>query len=679
MTGKGQEAEAGTLCPRERVRPAEGMIEYEKELNKEQLEVVMQEGGPLLVIAGAGSGKTRTLTYRVARLIERGVKPDRILLATFTNKAARSMLGRVASLIDRDTGLLWGGTFHHIAHRILRRHSDKIGYERNFSISDSEDARQLIAGCITEAKVETKLDKFPKADILGGIFSLAANTETDLTEIVVSRYPYFSHRTDDIVRVAALYRSRKKALNIMDFDDLLANCRLLLSEFPEVADVYAERFLQVLVDEYQDTNILQAQIVDLLAASHGNLMAVGDDSQSIYSFRGAHFANIMKFPEKYPGCRIFKLETNYRSTPEILHLANLSIVNNERQFPKSLRAIREEGVRPVLVCAGNAAQQADFVAQRIMELHRGGVPLKEMAVMYRAHYHSMEVQMEMVRRGIPFLIRSGIRFFEQAHVKDVTAYMRIAANPFDELAWMRVLKLYDKVGTVAAGKGWKFVSGFHEPLAEVRSDRFAACAGKAAALSLAAVGAFIDIVAEAAAAGTGPAELIRVIMDKGYLDILHERHADAASREDDLLQLAGFAEEFGTLDAFLNELALMTDIAEEGRTDRETDEDKVVLTTIHQAKGLEWRVVFIVWCAEGMIPLARALKDPDGEEEERRLFYVAATRAKDQLYLSYPLADYTRAMGHLPLSPSRFIRELGPRLAGTKERPYDEWVVDNAY
>jgi len=654
------------------------MIDYEKELNREQLEVVMQAGGPLLVIAGAGSGKTRTLTYRVARLIEQGTRPDRVLLATFTNKAARSMLGRVASLIDRDIGQLWGGTFHHIAHRILRKHSDKIGYERNFSISDSEDARQLIAACIAEAKVETKLDKFPKADILAGIFSLSANTETPVAEIVVNRYPYFSHRGDDIARVEALYRTRKHDLNIMDFDDLLLNCRRVLSEFPEVAAAYADRFLQVLVDEYQDTNIVQAEIVDLIAARHGNLMAVGDDSQSIYSFRGAHFANIMKFPEKYPDCRIFKLETNYRSTPEILHLANLSIVNNEMQYPKSLRAIRAEGVRPILVSAGNAARQADFVAQRIGELHRGGVPYKEIAVMYRAHYHSMEVQMELVRRGIPFLIRSGIRFFEQAHVKDVTGYLRIAANPFDELAWKRVLKLYDKVGAVAAGKVWKFVSGFDDPLTAVKTDKFVACAGKTASPSLGAVQEIIDIVAEAAGAGTAPAELIRTVMDRGYLDILHERHADAASREDDLLQLAGFAEEFETLDAFLNELSLMTDIAEEGRSDRTEDEDKVVLTTIHQAKGLEWRVVFIVWCAEGMIPLARALKDPGGEEEERRLFYVAATRAKDQLYLSYPMADYTRAMGHLPLSPSRFIRELGHRPSG-KDRPYDEWVVEASY
>ena len=654
------------------------MIDYDEELNQEQREVVMQAGGPLLVIAGAGSGKTRTLTYRVARLIEQGIRPDRILLATFTNKAARSMLDRVASLIDRDITRLWGGTFHHIAHRMLRRHSQLIGYETNFSISDSEDARQLINSCITEASVETKLDKFPKADLLGAIFSLAVNTETPPADVVIGRYPYFSHRIDDIVRVEALYRRRKKDLNIMDFDDLLLNCRLLLSEFPEVASSYAERFFHVLVDEYQDTNLIQAQIVDLVSARHKNLMAVGDDSQSIYSFRGAHFANIMKFPEKYPGCRIFKLETNYRSTPEILNLANLSIENNERQYHKSLRAIRSEGVRPVLVCAGNAARQADFVAQRILELNRGGVPLREIAVMYRAHYHSMEIQMEMVRRGIPFIIRSGIRFFEQAHIKDVTSYMRIMANPFDELAWKRILRLYDKIGAVAADKVWKFVAGHDSPLDAVQTDRFPACAAKTAGPSLTAFREFIGAV-QAAAAEAAPAELIRIIMDRGYLDILHERYADASSREDDLLQLAGFADEFETLDQFLSELALMTDISEEGRSDRVADEDKVVLTTIHQAKGLEWQAVFIVWCAEGMIPLTRALKDPGGEEEERRLFYVAATRAKDQLYLSYPLADYTRAMGHMPLSPSRFIRELGPAFSGTKERPYDEWVVDAPY
>ena len=311
------------------------MIDYDKELNPEQLRVVMEEGGPLLVIAGAGSGKTRTLTYRVARLMESGVPPERILLATFTNKAARSMLTRVETLIGRAIGGLWGGTFHHCAHLTLRAHAPRLEYTRNFSILDSEDARQLINTCIAEIGIDAKADKFPRGDVIGDMIGLAVNTEAPFLDVIASRYPFFSHRAEEITTVAARYRKRKKELDMMDFDDLLFNWRELLIKFPEVRESYAGRFLHVLVDEYQDTNTLQAEIMDLLASGHRNLMVVGDDSQSIYSFRGANYENIMRFPDRYPDCRIFKLETNYRSTPEILHLANLSITNNETSVPEN--------------------------------------------------------------------------------------------------------------------------------------------------------------------------------------------------------------------------------------------------------------------------------------------------------------------------------------------------------
>ena len=322
------------------------MIDYEKELNPEQLRVVLEEGGPLLVIAGAGSGKTRTLTYRVARLMESGIPPERILLATFTNKAARSMLSRVETLIGREIGGLWGGTFHHCAHLTLRAHAHHLGYERNFSILDSEDARQLINTCITEAGVDAKSEKFPRGEVVGEMISLSVNTETDLLTWSSTGTPSFRTASDEITAVAERYRKRKKELNVMDFDDLLFNWRELLLHFADVREAYAGRFLQILVDEYQDTNRLQAEIMDLLASRHRNLMVVGDDSQSIYSFRGANYENIMRFPDRYPDCRIFKLETNYRSTPEILHLANLSITNNENQFQKTLRAVTDGGDTP---------------------------------------------------------------------------------------------------------------------------------------------------------------------------------------------------------------------------------------------------------------------------------------------------------------------------------------------
>jgi len=649
------------------------MIDYEKELNPEQLRVVLEERGPLLVIAGAGSGKTRTLTYRVARLMESGVPPERILLATFTNKAARSMLTRVEVLIGKEIGGLWGGTFHHCAHLTLRMHAPRLDYARHFSILDSEDARQLINTCIAETGIDTKADKFPRGDVMGDMISLAVNTETLIRDVITSRYPFFSHRVEEIAAVAARYHKRKMELNMMDFDDLLFNWRELLLKFPDVREAYAGRFLQILVDEYQDTNRLQAEIMDLLASGHRNLMVVGDDSQSIYSFRGANYENIMHFPDRYPDCRIFKLETNYRSTPEILHLANLSITNNENQFQKTLRAVRERGIRPVLIPARNVLQQADFVAQRIIELNRSGIPFGEIAVLYRAHYHSMEIQMELTRRGIPFEIRSGIRFFEQAHIKDVTGYLRILVNPRDEIAWKRVLGLYAKIGKATAEKVWCYVSTFSDPHAAVLTTDFKRCSTKGAIHGLSRFQETFCTLQDAGAAS--PPELIDIILRNGYRDILQERYADAASREDDLLQLANFSSRFSTLDGFLSELALLTGITEESRPE-EIFEDRVVLSSIHQAKGLEWTAVFMVWCSEGMIPLSRALKEPGGEEEERRLFYVAATRAKDHLYLCYPLTDYARGMGNLPVSPSRFILELSPYAARAKDRPYDQWLID---
>ena len=652
------------------------MINYEKYLNDEQLQVVMEEGGPLLVIAGAGSGKTRALTYRVARLIETGVPPERILLATFTNKAAKAMLARVKTLVTEDVSRLFGGTFHHNAHLILRRNAHLLGYQNNFSIMDGDDAKQLMASSLAEVRSKVEGDKFPKGNVLADIISLSHNRTVDIAAVVQDRYPFFYRYLEDIAAVAARYEFRKKTLNFMDFDDLLLNLRKLLREFPEVKRHYAERFSHVLVDEYQDTNLLQAEIVDLLASHHRNLMVVGDDSQSIYSFRGANFANIIEFPERYPDCRIFKLETNYRSTPEILHLANLSITNNERQFQKTLKPVRKCGIKPILIPARNVFQQAVFVAQRIREFDRNGLPLNEIAVLYRAHYHSMELQMELTRWGIPFEIRSGIRFFEQAHIKDVVCYLRILANPYDELAWKRLLGLYSKIGKATAGKVWQFISRQQEALAMVAGEDFIKCAGKCAVPGLTQCRETLrKLLAADGSQGHIPA-LIQVVLDSGYLEYMQGKFTDTAQREDDLTQLAGYAEKFFSLENFLSELALMTNADEEEEKIETENSGRIVLSSIHQAKGLEWSVVFMLWCAEGMMPLARALKEPEGEEEERRLFYVAVTRAKDELYLCYPLVDYSRGMGNMTLSPSRFIRELAPAEMRHRDRPYEQWVVD---
>ncbi|HET6490134.1 MAG TPA: ATP-dependent helicase [Syntrophales bacterium] len=650
-------------------------IDYEKDLNAEQYRVVTAEGGPILVIAGAGSGKTRTLTYRVTRLIDTGTPPERILLATFTNKAAREMLGRVELLSGVDVRRLWGGTFHAIANRVLRRHGHLLGYGRNYSIMDTDDTKSLLNACIGDAGIDTKASRFPRGDVIGDIIGYSVNTVAPLEETIGRKYPYFSALAEDIVAIAAAYRKRKQSLNLMDFDDLLANWLDLLRNEPEVLREYAERFLHVLVDEYQDTNSLQAAILDLLGSRHRNLMVVGDDHQSIYSFRGANFENILRFPDRYPDVKLFKLETNYRSTPQILDLANRSIVRNRDQFQKELRAVRKSGFKPVYIPVRNVALQAAFVARRITDLIMEGIPIREIAVLYRAHYHAMELQLELTRRGIPFEIRSGIRFFEMSHVKDITSYLRVLVNPLDEAAWKRVLGLYEKVGKVTADRVWKALAAEKDPLAAIRDPSWVKRVGKAAAPGLLRLGETMALLCETIKE-QAPADLIHLLLNRGYREDLRERFTDSFSREEDLVQLANFSSRFTSLTDFISELSLLTNTTEGEDSYAVEEKDRVILSSIHQAKGLEWSIVFIIWCAEGMIPLARALNEAGGEEEERRLFYVATTRAKDQLYLCHPLIDYSRGMGMVPLRPSRFIEELEQDTSHPTELPYEQWLID---
>ncbi|HTH52095.1 MAG TPA: ATP-dependent helicase, partial [Pyrinomonadaceae bacterium] len=373
----------------------ERLTRYRSELNEEQFRVVTAPPKAALVVAGAGSGKTRAITYRVAYLIEHGVSPQRILLATFTNRAAKEMLRRVEQLTgSQNVHRTWGGTFHRIANLILRRHAVSIGFNPNYSILDSEDARDFINVCIDDASIDTKRRRFPKAEVIQGIISYANNTDQPIEDVIVRQYPYFEMLTEQIQRVDTIYQTRKVERNVMDYDDLLLNWKKLLVEKREIAEMYADQFQHILVDEYQDTNKLQAEIIDLLAAKHRNVMVVGDDAQSIFAWRGAEFTNIYEFPERYPEAETFKLETNYRSTPEILGLANTSIANNRKQFPKMLKAVKKSrGFKPAMVPCQDVEQQSAFVASRILELRDDGTSLEDMAVMYRSHYHSIELQL----------------------------------------------------------------------------------------------------------------------------------------------------------------------------------------------------------------------------------------------------------------------------------------------
>src|SRR5580692_8218454 len=429
-------------------------IDYAKELNPQQLAAVTAPPGPALVIAGAGSGKTRTLTYRVGFLLEQGIPADRILLLTFTNKAAREMMRRVSDLLGQELPALWGGTFHSIGARILRANAQLLGWQRDFTILDRQDAEDLIKACLGESEIDVKASRFPKAEVLADIFSLAVNTRKTVPEILAQQYDYFESLAPQIADLGERYVARKRAANAMDFDDLLGLWLRLLLDHPAVAEQYQRRFQFILVDEYQDTNQLQSEIIDLLAARHHNVMVVGDDAQSIYAWRGANFQNILKFPERHPQAKVYKIETNYRSTPEILQVANAAIAANLRQFTKELTPARKSGVKPVLVACLTAAEQAAFVAQRILELREEGESMNQMAVLYRSHFHALELQLELTRRNIPYNITSGIRFFEQAHIKDVTAYLKLAVNARDELAFKRLVQLLRGIGGKGADKLW---------------------------------------------------------------------------------------------------------------------------------------------------------------------------------------------------------------------------------
>ena len=714
-------------------------VRYEDELNQEQLDVVMAGEGPMLVIAGAGSGKTRALTYRVSRLIEDGVDPSEILLLTFTNKAAKEMLSRVEQLVTIDTRRIWGGTFHSIGNRLLRQHADTIGYRSSFTILDAEDAKEMMESAISSLGIATLEKRFPKGDVLIDIYSYLINTRTPLELHLENNYPHFGVYRDEMINVFRRYKERKREANAMDFDDLLVNWKLLLDDHPNVAAALQRRYRYILVDEYQDTNKLQAEVVDKMAEVRRNVMVVGDDAQSIYSFRGASFENIITFPLRFPEAKIYKLEINYRSTRQILGLANASIAQNRFQFRKELQAVRGDGPDPAVVGVDDVFEQASFIAQRILELRDEGESLGDIAVLYRSHYQSLELQMELSRRLIPYEIRSGIRFFEQAHIKDVIAYLKIVTNAREELLWKRVMKLYPKVGEKTAAEVWAKIGTAQNPLDAFLGGRESGVGGRGserktetesssdarpptpgsrrgAGSSLKNLRDVLSIISSESMQHN-PSESIRLIVERGYADYARAKFANSQARLDDLEQLSQYALRYDDTNAFLDEVALANPIAGEDVAVVGPEDEKIVLSSVHQAKGLEWRIVFVIWLADGRFPSQRALRVPGGivrvkpkelheafeltdalvrgnadlaieempaeivedvpteheivipgEEEERRLFYVAVTRAKQELYLVFPVMARDRGGLDILMEPSRFIREL-------PGESYEKWVI----
>ena len=639
------------------VPAAAATIDFAEELNPEQLAVVTSPPGAALVIAGAGSGKTRTLTYRVAWLLSQGVSASSILLLTFTNKAANEMLERVRSLVPGAGEGVWSGTFHSIGNRILRRYADRIGFRQGFTIMDREDQEDMLAGVLAREGLVSTDKRFPKAGVVSDILSYSINTGFPISKVLAEKYHYFIPLAEQLEKVQTAYEGRKKEANSMDFDDLLSKVLELFLTCEDVASVYQQQFGHVLVDEYQDTNRLQAGLVDSLAAKHGNIMVVGDDAQSIYSWRGADFENILAFPKTHAGAKVYKIETNYRSVPEVLHLANAAILGNERQFPKNLSAIRaSHPVRPALVALETNSQQAAFVAQRVQELHDEGIGLNEMAVLYRAHYHSMEVQMEFTKRGIPFTLTSGLRFFEQAHIKDVAAFLKFATNPNDEVAFKRMVRLLPGIGAKTAENIWTLTAKALRSGSGLPSLTGMKVPAKAAK----SWQQFIHTLSDLTPAGgpLAPAAMMECVVFAIYEDYMKEKFPNFDARREDLATLQTFARQFETAEDFLSQLALLGSVETADAFAGSSESEKVTLSSLHQAKGLEWRVVFLIWLADGMFPSSRSLEEPASLEEERRLFYVGVTRCKDDLYLTYPELRLNSGYGEAFQRPSRFLSEV---------------------
>lgn len=656
-------------------------IDYERELNAEQYRAVSSPPGKVLVIAGAGSGKTRTLTYRVSWLLDKGESPRSILLLTFTNKAAREMVERVKSLVRCDVADLWAGTFHSICNRILRRHAEEVGLTKSFSILDRDDQKSLMKGVVAACDMDVRQRRFPKPDVLISIFSLMANTGAGLEDVMLARYPYFVEWLDELENVHAAYAKKKRETNSVDFDDMLQLTVDLFRDQPNILETYRRRFGHVLVDEYQDTNSVQSELIDLLAGGENSLMAVGDDAQSIYSWRGAEVDHILNFENRYPDAVVHTIETNYRSVPEILDLSNAAISANRMRFEKNLKSWRSSsGARPALVAVEDPASQAAFVAQRMLELREEeGIELSEMAVLYRAHFQSLEIQMELTRRGIPFSITSGLRFFEQAHIKDVAAFLRFVTNRKDEVSFKRMVELMPGCGPGVADKLWQRwcrdpLAAAAEPPVKWSDILLGYTVPKKAQSDWEQFCYTLDELTPGGEFAT-PSEMLFSVLEGVYDGYLRENFENYEGRRGDIQQLIEYGGGFSDVPEFLSQLSLMA--AADGEPTGETadpDNDKVTLSSIHQAKGLEWRVVFLIWLVDGQFPNGRILDADDDAsfEEERRLFYVALTRAKDDLYLSYPMMNPKSYTGDILCRPSRFLDDFPRELV-------EEWNVGNEW
>ncbi len=629
-------------------------IAYAAALNSQQLAAVTAGEGPSLVIAGAGSGKTRTLVYRVAYLIDSGIDPSHILLLTFTRKSAQEMLERAGELIGVRSERVRGGTFHSVANMLLRRYGRTIGLEPGFTILDRGDAEDLIALVRAQLGLNEKDKRFPRKATIAEMFSKSENTLRPLDEIVVEEFNHFSDHLEALGQLQRGYQASKRQRQLVDYDDLLVLLRRLLMEDEAVRRTISSLYRYILVDEYQDTNRLQADVIRHLASTHQNVMVVGDDSQSIYAFRGATFKNIMDFPSLFPGTTIYKLEENYRSTQPILNLANTIIEAAAEKYTKHLFTRKLDGPLPVLVEAAGENAQSRFIAQKILELREEGVPLGEMAVLFRSSFHSFDLEIELSRHGLPFIKRGGVKFIETAHVKDLLAHLRVVANPLDAVSWHRVLMLIEGVGPKKAQDVMAALVKSDNPYHALREMPGRSGKGlRDLALTLESL---------AGAGDLRPAHQVSHIYEY-YLPILKTQYDDYPKRTRDLDHLHTIAEGYQGVETFLSDLALEPpDGSATGVEAPDRDDERLVLSTIHSAKGLEWQCVFVIWIVDGKFPSVYSFVADEDLEEERRLFYVAVTRAKRHLYLTYPINVFDKGSGMLLSKPSRFLDPVSPAL-----------------
>jgi len=623
---------------------------YARALNPDQLAAVTHTEGPLLVIAGAGSGKTRTLTYRAAYLVEKGVSPSAILLLTFTRKASQEMLRRATQLLDERCGKIAGGTFHSFANAKLRQYASHMGLDPAFGILDRSDSENLIGMLRKEMQPATRRRSFPRRKTLADIFSRAVNKGLSLEEIIDNDYPHFESHLETIGCLYQLFEFRKQEHHFLDYDDLLVYLCRLLAEYPDVQDRISARYRYIMVDEYQDTNTIQAEILYLLTRTNQNIMVVGDDAQSIYAFRGANFRNIIDFPKRFPATRMVSLEENYRSNQPVLTLTNTIIERAREKFTKNLFSQKKDGSIPVMVNAEDEYSQSRFIVDRIKDLQKQNLPLNEIAVLFRASFHSFDLEIELSREGIAFVKMGGFKFVESAHIKDVLAHLRVMANVHDRISWYRILLLLEKVGPKTAQKIYEATLAEKSGYTGLLSAKVARSKGLERLKKLIAT---LDTQPKTVC------EMGETIIDY-YMPILKNRYDDHPRRAKDLEHLVEIMERYRSLDPFLTDMALEppTTSFENTLYANTPGSDRLTLSTIHSAKGLEWNTVFVIWTLDGRFPSVHSLHKEAELEEELRLMYVAATRAKENLFFTYPSNVYDRSTGLILNRPSRFLDDI---------------------